>query len=102
MSLVVVGLLAPLHLTNSFSDWADFLRYLVRCHFLNLLGHPELTHFHLVHLLARPLHQAAIPLQVVIDPLLFVLVNHQVVAAVLLFVLTAPLMALTPLLPQLL
>ena len=95
-------LLAPPHLTNSSSDWADFLRYLVRCHFLNLLGYLHFPKVHLVHSLGRPLQQAAIRLRVVIAPLLFALVNHQVVAAVLLFVLTAPLMALNPLLPQLL
>ena len=116
MSSVAEELLAPTHLANSFSHQADLLHYLVGCHFPNLLDCLNFPHFHLAHLLARPLHQATILLQMVIAPLRLALVNHQVVAAVLLFVLvdhqiatipilfalTIPLMALTPLDPQLL
>ena len=115
MSLVVVELLAPPHLTNSFSDLADFLHYQVRHHFLNLLGYSQPLQFHLVHLLVRPPHQAAILPQIVIAAL-FALVNHQVVVAIvlfapvdhqivatpILFTLTVPLMALNPLAPRLL
>ena len=75
MSLVVVELLVPPHLTNSFSDLADFLHYLVRHHFLNLLGYPQLPQLHLVHLLVRSLHQAAIVPQFVTTPLLFALAH---------------------------
>ena len=92
--------LVPPNLTNPSLHRADFLRYLVRCHFPNLLGYLKLPR--LVHPPVPPLHQAITLLQIVVAPPLFALVNLQVVAAVLLFVLTAPLMALTLLLPQLL